>query len=123
MCKPPCSVPSHKPHLSPGLTLRTLYRSSYTHELRNASGYAASSSRARPSPSAANAASAPSIPVFIALGPPLIRGTLRNPAPSPMSAPPGKPSLGSDCIPPPWIARAQRVLCVQLHAGLVLRLV
>ncbi len=33
MCAPPCSVPSQRPHLKPGLTLRTLLSSSNTHDL------------------------------------------------------------------------------------------
>ena len=61
------ACPSHMPHFRPGFTLRTLYRSSYTHDLRHASGRSASSSCARPAASAANAASAASMPVFIAL--------------------------------------------------------
>src|SRR5437762_3511726 len=98
-------MPAHNPHLSPGFTLRTLYRSSKTHDLRNASGYEVSSSLARPSLSAANAASAASMPVFIALCEPLMRGRLTNPAAQPINAPPANDSLGTDCRPPSLIAR------------------
>ena len=52
------------------------------------------------------AASAAIIPDFIAVWLPLIRGTLRKPAVHPISAPPGKVSLGTDCQPPSQIARA-----------------
>ena len=55
---------------------------------------------------AANAASAASMPVLMALWLPLIRGTFTNPAEQPISAPPGKASFGIDCQPPSVIARA-----------------
>ena len=93
MCAPPCKLPSHMPHLRPGLTLRTLYRSSYTHDLRHASSRSASLSCARPAASAANADSAASMPVFIALWLPLMRGRLTKPAEQPISAPPGNAEL------------------------------
>ena len=62
--------------------------------------------RSAPLPSASNAASAASMPDFIAVWLPLILGTLRKPAVSPISAPPGKTSFGSDCSPPSESARA-----------------
>ncbi len=64
--------------------------------------------RGLPSPpeTAAKAASAASIPDFIALCEPLIRGTLTKPAEQPISAPPGNTSFGIDCSPPSLIARA-----------------
>jgi hypothetical protein len=37
---------------------------------------------------------------------PLILGTFKNPAPSPMSMPPGNVNLGIDCQPPSFKARA-----------------
>ena len=46
---------------------------------------------------ASNAASAASIADFIAVCVPLIRGTFRNPAEQPISAPPGNTSLGIAC--------------------------
>ncbi len=46
------------------------------------------------------------MPLFIAVWLPLMRGTLRKPAEQPISAPPGKTSLGTDCQPPSLIARA-----------------
>ena len=49
---------------------------------------------------ASNAASAASIADFIAVCVPLIRGTLRKPAEQPISAPPGKASLGMACSRP-----------------------
>ena len=59
-----------------------------------------------PATSASNAASAASMPLFIALWLPLMRGTLTKPAEQPISAPPGKVSLGTDCTPPSLMARA-----------------
>lgn len=47
-----------------------------------------------PSVNAANAASAASIPDFIALCVPLIFGTFKNPAVQPIKQPPGKVSFG-----------------------------
>ena len=46
------------------------------------------------------------MPDFIAVCVPLIFGTLRKPAASPISAPPGKVSRGIDCKPPSFSARA-----------------
>ena len=48
------------------------------------------------SSNALKASSAASIPVFIALWLPLMRGTLTNPAEQPISAPPGNDNLGTD---------------------------
>jgi hypothetical protein len=45
------------------------------------------------------------MPLLIALWLPLMRGTLTKPAEQPISAPPGKVSLGTDCTPPSLIAR------------------
>ena len=55
---------------------------------------------------AANAASAASMPVFMALWLPLMRGTFTKPAEQPISTPPGKASFGTDWKPPSVIARA-----------------
>ena len=52
------------------------------------------------------AASAASMPDFIALCVPLILGTFTNPAEQPIKHPPGKTSFGTDCKPPSLIARA-----------------
>jgi hypothetical protein len=52
------------------------------------------------------AASAASMPVFMALWLPLMRGTFTKPAEQPIKAPPGKNSLGIDCRPPSVMARA-----------------
>ena len=46
------------------------------------------------------------MPDFIAVCVPLILGTLRKPAVSPISAPPGNTSLGIDWNPPSDSARA-----------------
>ena len=46
------------------------------------------------------------MPDFIAVCVPLIFGTLRKPAASPTSAPPGKTSFGIDWKPPSLSARA-----------------
>ena len=46
---------------------------------------------------ASNALSAASIPLFMALCVPLTFGTFRNPGLQPISAPPGKASLGMLC--------------------------
>jgi hypothetical protein len=46
------------------------------------------------------------MPDFIAAWLPLMREALRKPASSPIRAPPGKTSFGSDCSPPAEIARA-----------------
>ncbi len=46
------------------------------------------------------------MPVFMALWLPLMRGTLTKPAAQPISAPPGKASLGTDWKPPSVMARA-----------------
>ena len=46
------------------------------------------------------------MPDFMAVWVPLILGTLRNPAESPIRAPPGKKSLGRDWKPPSTKARA-----------------
>ena len=59
-----------------------------------------------PAAIAAKAASAASMPDFIAVWLPLIRGTLTKPAEQPISAPPGNASFGTDCQPPSLIARA-----------------
>src|SRR5712691_8982050 len=45
------------------------------------------------------------MPLLIALWLPLMRGRLMNPAEQPISAPPGKVSLGTDCTPPSLMAR------------------
>src|SRR3569623_1491291 len=67
-----------------------------------------SSSPLRPSTQKAwNATSAASMPVFMALWLPLIRGRLTKPALQPISAPPGKTRFGSDCTPPSVLARAE----------------
>src|SRR5579871_6412984 len=55
---------------------------------------------------AAYTASAATMPDFIAVCVPLIFGTLRNPAASPTSTPPGKVRRGIDCRPPSFSARA-----------------
>ena len=52
---------------------------------------------ALPAFSAAAAASAASMPVFMALWLPLMRGRFTKPAAQPISAPPGKASCGTDC--------------------------
>ena len=106
MWKPPAIVPIHIPRFNAGLTLRTLYRSSHMGDCFHPSPYASSTSRARPDCNAAYAASAASIPDFIALWVPLIRGTLRNPAEQPINAPPGNATFGTDCSPPSLMARA-----------------
>ena len=49
---------------------------------------------------------AASMPDFIAMWVPLTLGTLRKPAVSPISTPPGKDSLGTDWKPPSLSARA-----------------
>src|SRR3954469_21324417 len=54
---------------------------------------------------AGTSASAASIPDLIAAWLPLMRDALRKPASSPISAPPGNTSFGSDWIPPAEIAR------------------
>ena len=59
-----------------------------------------------PAAIAAAMASAASMPLFIAVCVPLIRGTLTNPAAQPISAPPGNASFGTLCQPPSLIARA-----------------
>ena len=61
---------------------------------------------AAPPPSASKIASAAVIPDFIAVWVPLIFGTLRNPAVSPTSSPPGNVSFGIDWMPPSLTARA-----------------
>ena len=71
-----------------------------------ASAYSVSSSPWRLSAMARCAASAAAMPESMALWLPLMRGTLRKPAESPRSAPPGKASLGTDCQPPSEMARA-----------------
>ena len=82
--------------------LRTRYSSS---QIQLAS--IASRTRAPSLPrSRANTASAATMPDFIAVWLPLIFGTLRNPALSPISAPPGKSSRGIDWNPPSLSARA-----------------
>ena len=64
---------------------------------------------ARPRPaSASNAASAATMPDFIAVCVPLILGTLRKPAVSPIRAPPGKVELG-DRLEPALGQRARAV--------------
>ena len=75
--------------------LRTLYSSSHTHDFLSASGYASTTGAGSSLPSAANTASAQTMPDFIAVWVPLILGTLRKPAVSPISAPPGKHQLGN----------------------------
>ena len=50
--------------------------------------------------------SAASIPDSTALWLPLMRGTLRKPAPQPASTPPGNAIRGTDCQPPSLMARA-----------------
>jgi len=79
-----------------GFALRTLYRSLPIAEERHAFSYSASSSLARPAPSAAATYSAASMPLPIALCTPLMRGTLTKPAAQPISAPPGKLNRGTD---------------------------
>ncbi len=74
--------------------------------MRYDAGYADSSSCARPDPMAWYAASAASMPLFIAVWLPLIRAAFRKPASQPISAPPGNTSFGSDTRPPAVIARA-----------------
>jgi len=56
--------------------------------------------------SRAKTVSAATMPDFIAVWLPLIFGTLRNPAVSPISAPPGKSTSGIDWNPPSLSARA-----------------
>ena len=73
---------------------------------RTALSYSDSSVFSAPAPIAAATASAANMPLFIAVWVPLIRGTLTKPAAQPISAPPGKASLGTDCQPPSLIARA-----------------
>ena len=46
------------------------------------------------------------IPDFIALCIPLILGTFKNPAESPIKRPPGKVNFGIDCMPPSTKVRA-----------------
>jgi hypothetical protein len=58
-----------------------------------------------PAASASKAASAASTPLLMALWLPLMRGTLTKPAEQPISAPPGKVSLGTDWTPPSLMAR------------------
>lgn len=55
---------------------------------------------------ASKALSAASMPLFMALWVPLILGTLRKPGLHPISAPPGKVSLGMLWMPPSFRARA-----------------
>ena len=57
-------------------------------------------------PIALATASAASIPLFIAVWLPLMRGTFTKPAAQPTSAPPGNASLGTDCQPPSLMTRA-----------------
>ncbi len=103
---PNIRVPVHSPLAIQGLKLRAVWSSSYNHESRKASGYSLSASLARPAASAAAAASAASMPLLIAAWLPLMREATSMPASSPISAPPGKSSLGMDCRPPAANARA-----------------
>jgi len=89
-----------------GLKLRTVCSSLRIHDRSNACLYSTSSSPARPALIAAAAASAASMPLFMALWLPLMRGTFSRPAESPSSTPPGKYICGIDWKPPSLIARA-----------------
>ena len=73
---------------------------------RTDASYSSRLSASRPAAMAAAMASAASMPDFIAVWLPLMRGTLTKPAEQPASAPPGKASLGTDCQPPSLMARA-----------------
>ena len=86
--------------------MRTSCSSSAIQLARTAASYSASSSFSRPAAIAAAMASAASMPLFIAVCVPLIRGTLTKPAEQPTSAPPGNASFGTDCQPPSLMARA-----------------
>ncbi len=85
--------------------LRTALSSSHT-QLAWILAVKLSGSAGRLPASASATASAASMPDFIAVWLPLIFGTFRNPAESPISAPPGKVSFGIDCRPPSLSARA-----------------
>ena len=86
--------------------MRTGFRSFAIGPVITASAYSSSSSPCRSSRIAACAASAAAMPDSMALWLPLMRGTFRKPAESPISAPPGKVSFGIDCQPPSEMARA-----------------
>ena len=81
-----------------GLTFLTSYNSLYTHEFLIDSSYASSTIGPDDESdiTASYAASAASIPDFIALCVPFILGTFRNPAAQPIRAPPGKTNFGID---------------------------
>src|SRR3954471_15464800 len=74
---PVISVATVRPFLNHCLKLRDLFNSVYSHDFSKASGYALSSSCWRPAPSAANAASAASMPVLMAAWLPLMRDAFR----------------------------------------------
>jgi hypothetical protein len=105
---------SPRPVLNEGRRLRTSCRSECTHELCRAVSY---DSRLAADPAsdltvedegwtASQAASAASIPLFMALCVPLILATFTKPAEHPSKAPPGKFSFGTDCSPPSFSTRA-----------------
>eukprot|EP01139_Manchomonas_bermudensis_P007437 Amastigsp_a180931_43.p3 type:complete len:220 gc:universal Amastigsp_a180931_43:213-872(+) len=108
--RPEMAMPAQSPCWNAGRMLRTLWSSSQIEELRSAASYeamsiAAQSLVSRPL-SAVATASAASMPERMAVCVPLTLGTFMNPAEQPMSAPPGKFSLGIDCRPPSLSARA-----------------
>ena len=75
-------------------------------DLNRASNVSGSAGRPSASASATASASAASMPDFMAAWVPLILGTFRNPAASPIKAPLGKVSFGMDWKPPSLKARA-----------------
>ena len=89
-----------------GSALWTSFSSLAIQLSRTAASYSISASASRPAAMAAAMDSAASMPLFIAVWLPLMRGTLTKPAEQPISTPPGKVSFGIDCQPPSVIARA-----------------
>mmetsp|Transcript_25610 Transcript_25610/g.65927 ORF Transcript_25610/g.65927 Transcript_25610/m.65927 type:complete len:243 (-) Transcript_25610:1255-1983(-) len=91
------SRPGSSPQWKPGLMLRSQNSSFATHDSLTLVSYCSTSTTPSGSfASSAKTASAASMPVFIAVCVPLILGTLTKPAEQPISAPPGKLSLGMD---------------------------
>lgn len=125
LSKPEYAIPPHNPSglWNEGRRFLTSWSSFQMYESLTAVSYGDMSTApdvSAPSStfSALYAVSAARIPDFIALCVPLIYlisrnpwhrlafGTLRNPAEHPSKAPPGKCSLGIDCSPPSFNARA-----------------
>ena len=99
-------MPPYRPNRANAGRMLRAARSSPCSQLRRNRSSKPGGSAGRPFSNASATASAASIPDFIAACVPLIFGTLRNPAASPSSAPPGNVSFGIDCNPPSLSARA-----------------